>query len=70
MGPPLRIKQQGEHLLLRFENERADSLSQLFERFTFHVALVKKGLGSITRCVEQETSPFEINRDVQSCIDS
>jgi hypothetical protein len=62
MGPKLRRLNQGVHLPSGIEKERAGSLSRFIERFTFHVTLVKKGLGSPTRDVEQETSPFELNR--------
>src|SRR5947209_6256994 len=62
MGPKLRILNQGVRLPSGIEKERAGSLSRLVERFTFHVTFVKKGLGSPTRYVEQETSPFELIR--------
>ncbi len=42
--------------------ERFGSLSRVVERFAFHVAFVKIGLGSLTRYVEQETSPFELKK--------
>lgn len=65
MGPKLRI-QRGESTSCHDLKTKGPILYlDNVERFTFHLA-VQKGLGSITRCVERETSPFEINRPVCS----
>src|SRR5947209_15259459 len=60
MGPPLRRSYQGSSPPGERKKGRVGFLSRIVERFAFHVAIVKKGLGSTTRCVEQETSPFEL----------
>lgn len=64
MGPTLKNTTRGVH----FSPVRQGDvvlLPRRVEQYSSHTVLIKKGLGSPTRVVEQETSPFE---QVQLCI--
>src|SRR5579884_3081508 len=61
MEPQLRIKRQGVHFPVSIEKERAGTPPRLVEQFASRLALIEQGLGSPTRSIEQETSPFQID---------